>query len=91
MKKIICLVVLLAALLPQAALAENLIKNPGFEAITGDMPADWQRDMWTHDAGVSQLSVDGGAYAGNSCAKVENLSENDARFTQTVAVEPSAT
>lgn len=91
MKKIICLVVLLAALLPQAALAENLIKNPGFEAITGDMPADWQRDMWTHDAGVSQLSVDGGAYAGNSCAKVENLSENDARFAQTVAVEPSAT
>jgi Gpi18-like mannosyltransferase len=90
MKKIIWLVVLLAALVPQAALAENLIQNPGFEAVSGDTPADWQRDMWTHDAGVSDLSVDSGAHAGSFCAKVENLSDNDARFAQTVDVEPNA-
>ncbi len=91
MKKILWLLMLLLALVPQAALAENLLQNPGFETANGDTPASWQRDMWDHDESVSSLTVDGNAYAGNFCAKVENLSENDARFAQTVGVEPNTT
>jgi dolichyl-phosphate-mannose-protein mannosyltransferase len=91
MKKILWLLVLLMALAPQAALAENLIKNPGFEAVSGDTPAEWLRDMWQNDEGVSALTSDGNAFEGDFCAKVQNLSDNDARFTQTVDVEPGKT
>ncbi len=90
MKKILWLAVLLALWLPQAALAENLIENPGFEAVSGGIPDIWQLDMWDRSKDVSLLTAEGGAYAGAYCAKVENLSPNDARFTQTVQVEPGA-
>ncbi len=90
MKKILWLTVLLALLLPQAALAENLIENPGFETVSGGLPAAWQRDMWDRSEGVSELIAEGGAYEGAYCAKVENFSANDARFAQNVPVEPGA-
>ena len=90
MKKMLWLLALMMIIMPQAALADNLIRNPGFEEVSGSMPADWQPDMWEHEEGVSELTVDAGGYAGNLCAKVVNLSENDARFTQTVPVEPGA-
>ena len=43
--------------------------------------------MWLTDAGVSLLSVDPDGFDGN-CVTVTNVDENDARFAQTVAVEP---
>jgi len=91
MKKMLWLLALVLAFAPQIALAENLIQNPGFEAVNGDMPANWQRDMWAYEEGVSALTLDRDAWEGSFSAKVENLSENDARFAQTVEVEPGAT
>ena len=91
MKKMLWILALVLMLVPQAALAENLIQNPGFEDASGGMPEFWQRDMWEFDESVSVLSLDGNAYQGSYSAKVENLSANDARFVQTVEVEPGAT
>ena len=66
---------------------ENLLKNGDFSEIDGDLPEGWRRDMWLTDAGVSLLTVDEDGYEG-SCVTVTNVDENDARFAQTVAVEP---
>ena len=93
MRKTICalLSALLILLLACGALAEevNLIRNGDFSEADGDLPAQWRRDMWLTDAGVSRLSLDPDGYEG-SCIRVENVDENDARFAQTIAVEPNA-
>ena len=94
MKKQICAVValLLALCLPWAAVAEeaeNLLVNGDFSGIDGEDPVGWRRDMWLTDVGVSLLGVDPDGFEGN-CVTVENVDENDARFAQTVAVEPEA-
>lgn len=91
MKRMLWLLALVLVFLPQAALADNLVQNPGFEEASGGMPVGWQRDMWEYDEGISVLTLDADAYQGGFSAKVENISENDARFVQTVAVEPGAT
>ena len=90
MKKILLVLALMVFLLPQAALAENLIQNPGFEEVSGGLPLGWQRDMWDTGEGVSYLTAETDAFSGAYSAKVENLSDNDARFRQTVRVEPGA-
>jgi len=90
MKKILVALIMMVFILPQAALAENLIQNPGFEEVSGGLPVGWQRDMWDTSEGVSYLTADSDAFSGAYSAKVENLSDNDARFKQTVQVEPGA-
>ncbi len=90
MKKIFWLITILLLLAPQAALAENLIDNPDFEAVSGGLPVGWAADMWLTDEGVSELTAVVDAYEGVYSAKVRNLSANDARFSQTVRVEPGA-
>ena len=92
MKKLTCamLALLLTLCFGAVALAEegeNLLKNGDFSEIDGDAPANWRKDMWLTDAGVSLLSVDPNGFDGN-CVTVTNVDENDARFAQTVAVEP---
>ena len=94
MKRLICAVValLLALCLSWGAYAqeaENLLVNGDFSEIDGGDPVGWRRDMWLTDAGVSLLTVDPDGYEG-SCVTVTNVDENDARFAQTVAVEPDA-
>ena len=92
MRKWLCaLRALLFTLSLAAALAEeeNLLKNGDFSEVDGDVPAGWRRDMWLTDVGVSLLTVDADGAQGN-CATVTNVDENDARFAQTVKVEPNA-
>ena len=94
MNKLICAVaaLLLVLCLPWAGVAqeaENLLVNGDFSQIDGDEPVGWRRDMWLTDVGVSLLSVDPDGCEGN-CVTVDNVDENDARFAQTVAVEPNS-
>ena len=89
MKRMICtaLVVLLLICGIQALAEESLVLNGGFSETDGDLPAHWRKEMWNTDAGISLLGVDGDGSEGN-CVCVSNVDENDARFAQTVAVEP---
>ena len=90
MKRVLCaalaLVLVLLAGIPALA-EENLIENGGFEQLDGGQPAIWQREMWLTDTGVSLLDVEEDGYEGR-CVSVANVDENDARYAQTVAVEP---
>ena len=92
MKKTLCalLSALLILMLTGGALAEevNLLQNGDFSETDGDLPARWRRDMWLNDSGVSKLTLESDGYEGN-CIRVENVDANDARFAQTVAVEPN--
>ena len=91
MKKLLCaLLAMIAVFSGVAALgeaAENLLVNGDFSLLDGDLPEGWRREMWLTDAGVSVLTVDEDGYEG-SCVTVTNVDENDARFAQTVSVEP---
>ncbi|MBR1822410.1 MAG: phospholipid carrier-dependent glycosyltransferase [Clostridia bacterium] len=93
MKKLLCALLALTLMLSLgiACLAkeENLLQNGDFSQDDGDLPAGWRRDMWLTDAGVSLLTVDPDGYEG-ACVTVTNVDENDARFAQTVKVEPDA-
>lgn len=78
-------------LMPLAASAEpeNLVRNPGFdEAAASGLPENWYLDMWYRESGVSELTLDPDGYEGAG-VKVENRTENDARFAQDIAVAPN--
>ncbi len=82
---------LLAAALLAAwpALAEeNLLQNGDFEQVHDGWPVSWEEDMWLYDVGVTYLELREGGADGGLCALVENVSSNDARFVQTVEVQP---
>jgi hypothetical protein len=70
---------------PAAAPIEgNLLVNGDFslgDPETG-LPEGWLRSMWRTDWGISSLFWEDGV------VRVENAATNDARFVQTVAVEP---
>lgn len=83
---------LLLFVLPvHAAEAENLLVNPGFEALDADgLPTGWYTDAYDNREGVTVFSVTQDAQEGSTAAVVENFGENDARFAQNVKVEPSS-
>ena len=91
MKRACCVILALVMMLSLAACAlaeeENLLVNGDFSEVSGDLPQGWRRDMWLTDTGVSLLTVDEDGYEGG-CVTVTNVDENDARFAQTVSVEP---
>ena len=74
-----------------AALAEgeNLIVNGDFSVMDGTLPLGWRQEMWLTDAGISLLDVAEDGYDGQSVSVV-NVDPNDARFAQTVIVEPNS-
>ena len=89
MRKFFC--VLISILMLSSALAalaeENLLVNGDFSETDGFNPSGWSREMWFTDEGVSALSIETDGYEG-SCISVSNFGLNDARFAQTVSVEP---
>ena len=93
MKKFLCILLALLALCAAGALAdgeENLVVNGDFSEVDASgLPTGWQREMWYTDAGVSRLYVMEDGYDGNAVAVV-NADPNDARFVQTIAVEPDS-
>lgn len=69
----------------------NLLKNPGFEQLDANgQPVSWYTDAYIKREGVSQYTVTSTAKSGNASVMVENFDLNDARYAQTVQVEPSA-
>ena len=90
MRKLSALLILLALFCGMNALAEgNLIVNGDFSQMDGDLPAGWRKAMWYTDEGVSLLTVEEDGYDG-ACVSVLNVAKNDARFVQTIAVEPDS-
>ena len=70
---------------------ENLVRNGDFSAVNAaGMPEDWERASWITDSGVSRFFISDEGYEGN-CAAIVNADANDARFTQTIEVEPDST
>ncbi len=77
-------------LLCQAS-AENLLENGDFSVTGSDgLPAGWYTDAYVLDAGYSVF----GMYEGDAdhpvAVSIRNIGENDARFAQTVEVEPDS-
>ena len=91
MRRFLCAFFALMLLLALPAFAEsgeNLVVNGDFSEIDSlGMPKNWIRGMWFTDEGVSNLYVSEDGYDGN-CIVVVNADANDARFTQTISVEP---
>ena len=88
MRKLCCLFLGILFLLPVYALGEeNLLKNGDFELTDAGFPEDWYEDAYYTSTAVSTFSLEKDGYSGN-CIRVTNISENDARFTQTVSVQP---
>jgi len=69
----------------------NLLYNASFEEVDGDgAPDGWIEGKWYWDSGVSTLSLSNEAYSGEHSVMVYSAGENDARYTQTVTVEPDS-
>ena len=91
------LLLILAALMLAASgvMAEetvNLLQNPGFEALGADgLPLGWTTEAYVTRAGITDFAVTQSAHSGQYAAMVENYDMNDARFAQTVTVEPNST
>ena len=68
----------------------NLLQNPGFEQLDSNgLPVGWFTDAYIKREGVSEYTVTEAAKSGNSAVTVENFDLNDARFAQTIQVEPN--
>ncbi len=93
---LILLAVLLALLLPAAALceaSENLLVNGSFDRLDSDgLPSGWYRDAWFTSEGytVYGSSEDREETEESFSASIHNMGSNDARFAQTVEVEPES-
>ena len=73
------------------AAAENLLENGSFEELNPDgMPVGWSTDAYLLDEGYSVFSVESEADSpdGGNAVSIQNIALNDARFVQTVEVEP---
>ncbi len=90
---LLCTVVLLC-LLPFSALAQesdNLLYNGSFDILGSDgLPDGWYTDAYVRQEGYTVWEVSEDARTGQYSALVNNLGMNDARFAQTVRVEPES-
>ena len=70
--------------------SENLVKNGGFEEISGGMPLYWQPDGWKMDPADTRFYTGTESpHSGKYYAGIENKQSNDARFIQVIPVEPN--
>lgn len=91
------LILLLAAamilLLPVCAscenTGENLLKNADFRHLDNDgLPDSWYTDAYILDQGYTVFGIAEGDPEHPMAVSIRNIGENDARFAQTVQVEP---
>lgn len=84
-----CLLGIIFALsLPAAAQSGSLLNNGGFERFdTTGRSLGWMGDLWKPGSrfGITRLKIHAGQYA----AFIQSKTPNDARFIQTVPVEPN--
>jgi len=87
-----CLLFLLPAMAQGEPEGLELLENRGFELLdeTG-MPAGWVTEQYQKQPGYTNFAIDTAeTHEGVHSARIENLGDNDARFAQTVAVEPES-
>ncbi|MCD1261140.1 glycosyltransferase family 39 protein [Paenibacillus athensensis] len=93
MKKLIIwtIMTLLVLLFPWKALAsEPLLVNGDFETLQSGSPIGWSPDAYQQGEQISKLTLqEGEAHSGSHFVRVDNLQANDARWVQTVQVQPS--
>ena len=79
-------------LLPSgSALSENLLYNADFMELNDEgLPADWYTDAYVLDPGYTAFSFSEGDTQHPRAVQIQNIGENDARFAQTVEVEPES-
>ncbi len=90
-KRILPLLFAVLLLIPGVSLADetNLLVNPGFEDVSEDnLPIGWFTDAYLKREGVSLFDLQEDAHSGSCSIRIQNLDMNDARFAQTVKVEP---
>ena len=80
-------------LLPSVSFSEadhNLIYNGDFEQIdSSGIPEGWYTESWFTAEGYTVYGTESGMDDGNAVT-IHNLGSNDARFAQTVSVEPDS-
>lgn len=84
------LLALFLLLIPMGALAEtaaeNLIWNPDVDSLDY-----WIEDAWDISSDLSRFAMADTGYGDNTSLYVENMQANDARFIQSIWVEPDTT
>ena len=70
----------------------NLLINGGFENLDASgSPEGWIEDAYNNEEGYTVFSIsEGEAKEGGRAASIRNIGANDARFAQTVSVEPES-
>ncbi len=71
-----------------AAAADNLVTNGGFEISAGGTPSGWAQDVWDPARPHTLVRDTSEAHSGNASVRVELSALNDARWIQTVQVQP---
>ena len=90
------LLALLLSVMCCSALCEedsgNILYNGDFEILDGEgLPDGWFTEAYRMEPGISAYSVKTGMDGeGSSAAAIHNAGSNDARYAQTVAVEPDS-
>ncbi len=93
MKKTILFIALCLCLMGFAtgAFAENLLVNGDFEQLDeSGFPIGWYEDAYFMENADTLYMLDENAYEGNNAAMIVSSDMNDARFAQTVSVEPES-
>ena len=71
------------------ASADNLLRNAGFVHVGNDgLPEEWYTDAYILEPGYTVFSLSEGDPEHPLAVSIQNIGENDARFAQTVDVEP---
>ena len=86
------LVILTALLSVGSRAEENLLINASFEeSDEKGLPEGWKADAYVMDTGYTVFSVtEEDSVDGSKAACIRNIGDNDARFSQKVAVEPES-
>ncbi len=86
---LLCLMIALMLAVPCAwAQGENLLQNGDFSESSGTLPTGWTTSAWVTDELYSSFFLESDEEQGQ-VAVIESEVANDARFEQTVAVEPN--
>ena len=71
--------------------AENLLMNADFSELDDEgMPEYWYTDAYTQEEGFTSYQVVDGNQEYPHAVMIQNISSNDARFAQTVPVDPDS-
>ncbi len=91
MRSFLAMLLIMALLIPCVALSEeedNLLYNGDFEILdSSGSPDGWYTESWFTAEGYTVYGIEDGMNGGNAVS-IHNLGSNDARYAQTVSVEP---